>query len=223
VRDRLTGVGLGAARLIAGRIRCQPMRLRLALSGGLAAAAIAATLPTTARAAECPAVTVRGVRILDLTDEHGCDKGADLASRTVRKRGYLQTDAFYCRWGQGGTRPIRRRGRTFYAGFCFNKQTEVEATFLARPPLSVCDGDRSDGDDLRARYIACATARRVYRRSLKVATEEGGKVVRFRFAGHQWTCRAYNPHKRSGNPAWYEWKCRAANDVIVHYRWLFGE
>jgi hypothetical protein len=114
-------------------------------------------------------------------------------------------------------------GQLHYAGFCFNKDTEAEASFLARPGLSDCDGDRSDGDDLRARYVGCPTARRVYRRSLKVAARGDGNVTRFKYAGYRWTCRAYNPHKRNGNPAWYEWKCRAANDALVHFCWFSGE
>jgi hypothetical protein len=138
--------------------------------------------------------------------------------------GFLQTDVFYCRWGQGGTRPIRRASKVFYAGFCFNDDTEAEATFLARPPLSTCDGGLDDLYDLRARYVDCRTAKRVYRLSLKVAARDPGrKVTGFRFAGHRWKCRAYNPHMRDDNPTWYEWKCRAKNDVIVHYRWLTGE
>jgi hypothetical protein len=119
--------------------------------------------------------------------------------------------------GQAGRQDVLRR-------FCLDEETEAEATFLARPPLKICDGDTSDGDDLRARYLDCRTARRVYRRSLKVAVREpAGKVTRFRFAGYRWTCRAYNPHKRGDNSEWYEWKCRAKHDVLVHYRWLAGE
>jgi hypothetical protein len=115
--------------------------------------------------------------------------------------------------------------RVFSNGFIRqpHKDTEAEASFLARPGLSVCDGDSSDADDLRARYVDCPTARRVYSRSLKVAARDGRKVTRFRYAGYRWTCRAYNPHKRNGNPAWYEWKCRAANDALVHFRWFGGE
>jgi hypothetical protein len=198
------------------------MRLRSVLLSGLALAPIGAAVPAPVYAAECPPVTVRGVRILELTDEHGCDQGARLASRTVRNSGYLRTPTFFCRWGQGGTRPIERDGKTFYSGFCANQETQAEASFLARPALSICDGDRTDGDDLRARYVDCRTARRVYRRSLKVAARQGDKVTRFEYVGYRWTCRAYNPHKRGDNPARYEWKCRAANDVIVHFRW-FGE
>lgn len=199
------------------------MRRRSALLLTLALAALAAAAPVPARAAGCPAVTVHGVRVVELTDEHGCVHGANLAGRTVRAGGYLETDAFFCRWGQGGTRPIERKGRIFYAGFCFNRDTEAEASFLARPGLSVCDEAHSDGDDLRARYVDCPTARRVYGRSLKVAASRGGKVTRFKYAGYRWKCRAYNPHKRNGNPAWYEWKCRAANDALVHFRWFGGE
>jgi hypothetical protein len=166
---------------------------------------------------------VNGVRVIELEDGLGCAQGAELASYTVLDGGYYQDDVHYCRWGQGGTRPVERAGRTFYTGFCFDKATEVEATFLARPPLKVCR-DRTL-DDLRARYIGCITARRVYRRSLTVALREnsGDRITRFRYAGYNWRCRARNPHKRGGNPAWYEWICNAPHDVRVHYRWFGGE
>jgi hypothetical protein len=191
---------------------------------GLIAALAIVVGPSTALAAACPDTTVRGVRVIELTDELGCDEGASLASRTVRDDGFLQTDVFYCRWGQGGTRPIKRDGKTFYSGFCLNEETEAQASFLARPPLKTCDGGLDDLYDLRARYLDCRTARRVYRRSLKVAAREPArKMTRFRYAGYRWKCRAYNPHKRGDNPAWYEWKCRAKHDVLVDYRWLAGE
>jgi hypothetical protein len=117
-----------------------------------------------------------------------------------------------------------RKGKTFYAAFCTDTDTEAEATFLARPPLEACDDDRSHGDDLRARYLDCKTARRVYRRSLTVASRNPGQLpLRFRYAGEKWTCRAYNPHHRNGNPAWNEWKYRAAHDVLMHFRWFPGD
>jgi hypothetical protein len=204
------------------RLLGQPRR---AAAAGLALAGIGLAAPPAAPAAECPAVTIDGVRILELTDEHGCEQGANLASRTVLDDGFLQSGVFFCRWGQGGTRPVKRSGRTFYAGFCFNEQTQGEATFLARPPLETCDGGLGNLFDLRARYVVCRTAKNVYRRSLRVAARapREQKVVRFRYAGYRWRCRAYNPHKRGDNPAWYEWKCRAPHDVLVHYRWLAGE
>jgi hypothetical protein len=189
----------------------------------VAACAITGVAASPARAASCPASSIDGVRILELEDGLGCAQGAELASYTVLDGGYYEDDVHYCRWGQGGTRPIERRGRTFYAGFCIDKTTEVEATFLARPPLKTCR-DRSL-DDLRARYIGCPTARKVYRRSLTVALREnsGDRITQFRYAGYSWRCRARNPHKRHGNPAWYEWICYAPHDVRVHYRWFGGE
>jgi hypothetical protein len=197
----------------------------LSFKHGLLLALLAvAVWPATARASDCPDETVRGVRILDLTDALGCDAGADLAARTVRHDGFLQTGGFYCRWGQGGTRPVKRRGKTFYAGFCFDDDTQAEANFLARPPLKTCEGGREELFDLRARYLDCRTARRTYRRSLALAARHPKRLpLRFRYAGYRWTCRAYNPHHRDGNPAYYEWKCRAPHDVLVHYRWFAGE
>ena len=68
----------------------------------IAALAVLIATPTVAQAATCPDATVKGVRVIELTDELGCEQGARLASRTVRNDGYLQTDAYYCRWGHGG-------------------------------------------------------------------------------------------------------------------------
>src|SRR4051812_33775022 len=76
--------------------------------------------PAPAAAIECSETTVRGVRIIELTDALGCNAGADLASRTVRHDGFLQTDVYDCRWGQGGTTPVKRHGKIFYSGFCLN-------------------------------------------------------------------------------------------------------
>jgi hypothetical protein len=72
--------------------------------------------------------------------------------------------------------------------------------------------------------VRCDTAKRVYRKSLKVAAENPDSgVTRFRFVGLRWACRASNPQHSNGNPAWYEWKCRASKDRLVHYRWKSGE
>ncbi len=93
----------------------------------------------------------------------------------------------------------------------------------ASAALKFCDGDTTDGDDLRARNVTCQTAKRVYNRSLKVAAVQNDTPTTFRYQGRSWTCRAYNPHKRNGNPAWYEWKCRASGKRLVWFRWLGGE
>jgi hypothetical protein len=48
----------------------------------IALAVRVAAWPAAARAADCPAVTIKGVRIAELTDDLGCARGASLASRT---------------------------------------------------------------------------------------------------------------------------------------------
>ena len=160
---------------------------------------LVAAWPAAARAADCPAVTIKGVRIVELTDDLGCARGGSLASRTVRHDGFLKTGSILCRWGQGGTQPIKRRGRTFYSGFCADVNTNAQASFVARDRVKSCR------DGLRARYIDCPTARRTYRHSVKVAMHNPGtKTVRFRFAGHRWKCRTVATHV---------WKCTAPNDV----------
>jgi hypothetical protein len=172
---------------------------------------IAAT-PAPARAGDCAPTTVRGVRIIELTDELGCDRGADLASRAVRHHGFLKDGAFFCRWGQGGTAPIKRHGHTFFQGFCSNVDTDATATFLARAPLKDCD--RSENDVLRTRYIACRSARRVYSHAVSIAIAHPHRsVLHFHFLGDRWTCRTTDPRIDPGRVS----SCRAPNDVLVEH------
>jgi hypothetical protein len=88
-------------------------------------------------------------------------------------------------------------------------------------PLKVWSDDGLS--DLRAKNVRCDTAKRVYRKSVSVAADMPGEVTRFKSVGLRWSCRAYNPRHRNGNPAWYEWKCRASQERLVHYRWKAGE
>jgi hypothetical protein len=165
---------------------------------------VAGLWPAAAQAADCPAVTIKGVRIVELGDGLGCTRGASLASRTVRHDGFLKSGDVLCRWGQGGTKPIKRGGKTFYSGFCANVNTNAQASFLARDRIKGCHAG------VRARYIDCPTARKTYRQSVKVAMHHPGtNVVRFRYAGHRWKCRPGHAHV---------WTCTAKNDVLVSHR-----
>lgn len=76
-------------------------------------------------------------------------------------------------------------------------------------------------EDLKAKRIDCDTARRVYRRSLTVASQnQDASVTRFRSVGLRWTCRAYNPPA----VAFYTWRCTANRGrVMVQYRWKSGD
>jgi hypothetical protein len=88
--------------------------------------------------------------------------------------------------------------------------------------LRVCSDDGLS--DFRARNVGCDRAKHVYDKSLRVAAKTpDAKLTRFKFAGVRWACRASNPRHRNGNPAWYEWKCTASEDRLVHYRWKSGE
>ena len=72
------------------------------------------------------------MRVIRLQRTLGCAIGLRLAARTVRAGGYLKAGGYYCRWGQGGTRPIRVNGRIYYGGFCYRSSDGREAQFLAR-------------------------------------------------------------------------------------------
>jgi hypothetical protein len=101
-----------------------------------AAACLTATSSTAATASAttkaCPAATKHGVRVIRLQRTLGCTTALTLAIRAVNDHGYYQDSRYYCRWGQGGTRPIRVNGRSYFAGFCYRKRDEKEASFLAR-------------------------------------------------------------------------------------------
>jgi len=80
----------------------------------------------------CPPATKDGVRVIRLRRALGCNTGLRLAARVVNGDGYFQDSRYYCRWGQGGTKPIQINGRTYLAGFCYRKSDEEEVGFLAR-------------------------------------------------------------------------------------------
>ncbi len=88
--------------------------------------------PATAASATCPAATKDGVRVIRLQRSLGCKTGLRLAVAAVKDGGYYKDSRVYCRWGQGGTRPIRVNGRIYYAGFCYRVSDMREADFLAR-------------------------------------------------------------------------------------------
>ena len=114
------------------------MRRRVFLSLALAAATgLLLQSTTTPRAMPvakrpCPDINRTQVEVIRLERKLGCHKGGKLAVRTVKKDGFLQTERYYCRWGQGGTQPVHVNGRTYFGGFCFDSRTEKEAAFLGR-------------------------------------------------------------------------------------------
>ena len=54
--------------------------------------------------------------------------------------------------------------------------------------------------------------------------DPGAKGVTFQHGPLEWTCRAANPHRViNGQYVHYQWRCTAASDRLVRYRWLAGE
>ena len=78
--------------------------------------------------------------------------------------------------------------------------------------------------DLRATNITCPDARRVYRKSLRVAARSPEEVdTSFRYEGRWWYCAAKNPHREvNGQYVAYIWRC-VSGDRVVRYRWLAGD
>lgn len=61
-------------------------------------------------------------------------------------------------------------------------------------------------EDLRAQSVSCQIARAVWRR----------RDARLRLNSRLWTCRAFNGR-------YYTWRCSAAGNRLVIYRWKSGE
>ncbi len=77
--------------------------------------------------------------------------------------------------------------------------------------------------ELKANRITCATARRVYRASLRAAKTDPSPT-RFRHAGRRWTCRATHPAREiDGQFVISQWRCAARGDRVSRYRWLAGD
>jgi hypothetical protein len=88
-----------------------------------------------------------------------------------------------------------------------------------------CDvkGSEQGLADLRAgRGASCPVARRVYRKSQRLADPESTSV-RFIAEGSRWRCRKTNPQRViDGQYVHYVWKCMA-RERVVRYRWLAPE
>ena len=78
--------------------------------------------------------------------------------------------------------------------------------------------------DLRATNISCPDARRVYRKSLRVAGRSPEEIdTSFRYEGRRWYCNAKNPHGEiNGEYVDYIWRC-VSGERVVRYRWLAGD
>jgi hypothetical protein len=92
-------------------------------------------LPATpsARGRYCPPLRDEHAEVIHLSARLGCGAVRRLALKTTESSlGYYKSRHWYCRWGQGGTRPIRVNGRVYYGGFCDSVPEFREASFLGR-------------------------------------------------------------------------------------------
>jgi len=104
--------------------------IALAVVGALALALPAAPL---ARGSYCAPIRDSHAEVIRLSANLGCGAVRRLALKTTESSlGYYRSRHWYCRWGQGGTRPIRVHGHVYYGGFCDAVPAFREATFLGR-------------------------------------------------------------------------------------------
>lgn len=113
---------------------------------------------------------------------------------------------------------------------CLEGYSEVLTLTIPKRPPKVTRWCRIAGSDegladLRAWRVKCRSARRIYRRSLRVAARRPDrKMTRFRYAGRRWSCRAANPRREvNGMYVNYVWRCKASGRRAVRYRWLAGD
>ena len=148
------------------------MRVRArALLSGLAAVAVMGFGPVPAQAAgRCPSLTASSVEVIRLQSTLGCGKALRAAAVTAVREGFVDANGYYCRWGQGGTRSVIVKGRTYFAGFC--RRGSRQSSFLGRElpgrrcdPFTLTDlnGDAVRISDLRVVQTSCAAAGRVAR------------------------------------------------------------
>jgi hypothetical protein len=100
-----------------------------------AVGALLLALPATpsARGRYCAPIRDLRAEVIRLSSDLGCGAVRRLALKTAESSlGYYKSRSWYCRWGQGGTRPIRVKGHVYYAGFCDSVPSFRGATFLGR-------------------------------------------------------------------------------------------
>ena len=107
---------------------------RLTIAVG-AVGALALALPTmpSAGGRYCAPIRDSRAEVIRLSAHLGCGAVRRLALKTTESSlGYYRSSHWYCRWGQGGTRPIHVNGRVYYGGFCDSVPAFREASFLGR-------------------------------------------------------------------------------------------
>lgn len=182
----------------------------------VAAASVAA--PSSALAAQtpgrCASITTPAVEVIRLQSVLGC--GRALRSAVVRavREGFVSRDGYYCRWGQGGTRPIVVAGRTYSGGFCHRRGRE--ASFLGRErtgarckAVTVTDvnGDTVRISDLRVVQTTCVVAAGLARSFHAQIIGSSGATVAAGYgcgygSGGAVTCRSGADGKGSKRVAW---------------------
>jgi hypothetical protein len=81
----------------------------------------------------CPRLHDSRAEVIRLSDHLGCSAASMAALKTVESAaGYYKSPSWFCRWGQGGTRPIRIRDHVYFAGYCMKRSDTQEVAFLGR-------------------------------------------------------------------------------------------
>jgi hypothetical protein len=81
----------------------------------------------------CTPIRDTRAEVIRLSSDLGCGTVGKLALKTTENSlGYYKSRSWYCRWGQGGTRPIRISGHVYYAGFCYRVPSFQGVAFLGR-------------------------------------------------------------------------------------------
>ena len=107
-------------------------RLAVALTT-LGVLPLAVTATPSARSGHCAPIRDSRAEVIRLSSNLGCGTVRTLALKTTESGiGYYKSKSWYCRWGQGGTRPIRVNGHVYYTGFCDSVPSFRGATFLGR-------------------------------------------------------------------------------------------
>jgi len=97
--------------------------------------ALMLVIPATndAKGTYCTPIHGAHAEVRHLSISLGCSAAGKAALRTIESNiGYFKSHTWYCRWGQGGTRPIRLGRHIYSAGFCVSKPSYREVTFLGR-------------------------------------------------------------------------------------------
>jgi hypothetical protein len=104
-----------------------------ALIAIVVAPALALPAAPSAHTAYCVPTRNSHAEVIHMSVDLGCGVARQLALKTAgTSTGYYKSRGWYCRWGQGGTRPVRVNGRIYYGGFCYSARSRREATFLGR-------------------------------------------------------------------------------------------